>query len=226
VRGAGRVQGIRVDPDGKEVGRATLDDLFERAGQLQGLMDLDGGFHLLWKELQDGHTKVYLAPVDPEAIAVTGKPREVFNTPRRVLRLTAPPVVPMHEALSCLIQDDPAKPHELALQRFHYLGAGSPPSPEPFLLPEDRPISMMDGRLDADTTFHLLLLTEDHEVLYFNDLRGKVSPVAQLEEADLPTPLSLVVTPDCDVYAVYRRADQGLREDLIRTRDADEDGEF
>lgn len=223
-----RVQGIRVDQQGQEVGRALLPDLFEHAGQLQVLLDLDGALHLLWTEAgEGGKTRVLLLAVDPETLTATGQQRQVFCTPNPVLRLLAPPVLSKHEALACLIQDNPRhRPHELALQRFHYLGDGSPPAPAPFCLPEDRPVALMDGRLDADATFHLLALTEDRQILYYNDHRQKVTTVAQLTESDLPTPLCLVLTPDCDAHAVYRRADRGLREVLLRTRQGDEDWDY
>ena len=226
LRGGGRVQGIRVGSDGKEQARQLLPDLFGRAVELQGLLDLDGAYHLLWTERHDEETHVMMVGLDPQTLALEGDPRQVLATQRRVLRLLAPPVQPVHEALACLLQDEPDRPHELALQRFHYLGAGSPPAPAPVLFPEDRPVERLEGRLDADGTFHLLALTEDHAVLYYNDHRDQVSTVAQLEEADLPTPLSLVLSPDNDAYAVFRRGDHGLQEVLVRTLEGDEYGAY
>lgn len=225
-QGQGGVQAIHVDRDGQEIKRALLTDLPAGAGQLQGLVDLDGGLHLLWTVQIGQRTEVHLAPLDPTTLALGGKPRRVFATDRPVLRLVAPPVLPRHEALACLLQDDPRQPHQLALQRFHHLGEGDPPPPEPLTLPADRPIQCMEATLDADATLHLLLLTDDGEVLYYNDHRQQVSSVTRLEPRDLPTPLSLVVSPDGDVHAVYRRAGQGLREKLVRTSRGDEDGDF
>jgi hypothetical protein len=104
---------------------------------------------------------------------------------------------------------------ELWLQRLPFRSEEPPPSASRAPI---GPISLSKavGQIDRDGAIHLLLLTEDRKLLYWNDHRAEAKTVAELEEADLPTPLALTVNAGGEVWAVFRRAATGLEEQLVR----------